>query len=301
MPAAGDGRPFPRRPGRHRGRARRRPRGCPWHVRHRRPQRRGELMALDLPAASRESLADLASRLDVLVDQVGPAELDAFGDELFAVTRLLAAQIGLRRHLADPSVPESARTDVVERLLAGKVQRPALETVQAAAAARWSRSADLIDALQTLARTAVLASAGKTGRLDEAEDELFRFGRILDREPELARLLADPVTPIEGRIRLLDQLLSDKVTQTTATLLRQSRRATPRSAPRRAGRGAGRDGRSPPASLDSPRHHRGAAHPGPGTATRRHPLPALRPADVPPGRAGREPSGRAWSSGSATK
>ena len=179
-------------------------------------------MALDLPAASRESLADLASRLDVLVDQVGPAELDAFGDEVFAVARLLAAQIGLRRHLADPSVPESARTDVVERLLAGKVQRPALEAVQAAAAARWSRSADLIDALQTLARTAVLASAGKTGRLDEAEDELFRFGRILDREPELARLLADPVTPIEGRIRLLDQLLSDKVTQTTATLLRQA-------------------------------------------------------------------------------
>jgi F-type H+-transporting ATPase subunit delta len=148
--------------------------------------------------------------------------LDALGDEVFAVARLLAAQSGLRRHLADPSVPESARTELVERLLAGKVQRPALEAVQAAAAARWSRSADLIDALQTLARTAVLASAEKTGRLDEAEDELFRFGRILDREPELARLLADPVTPIEGRIRLLDQLLSSKVTQTTATLLRQA-------------------------------------------------------------------------------
>jgi F-type H+-transporting ATPase subunit delta len=179
-------------------------------------------MALDLPAASRASLADLASRLEVLVDQVDPAVLDALGDEVFAVARLLAAQSGLRRHLADPSVPESARTELVERLLAGKVQRPALEAVQAAAAARWSRSADLIDALQTLARTAVLASAEKTGRLDEAEDELFRFGRILDREPELARLLADPLTPVDGRIRLLDQLLSDKVTQTTATLLRQA-------------------------------------------------------------------------------
>ena len=179
-------------------------------------------MALDLPAASRESLADLSSRLEVLVDQVGPAVLDALGDELFAVVRLLAAQSGLRRHLADPSVPESARTDVVERLLAGKVQRPALEAVEAAAAARWSRSANLIDALQALARTAVLASAEKTGRLDEAEDELFRFGRILNGESELARLLADPVTPLEGRVRLLDQLLSGKVTQTTATLLRQA-------------------------------------------------------------------------------
>lgn len=179
-------------------------------------------MALDLPAASRESLVDLAARLEVLVDQVGPAELDALGDELFAVARLLAAPNGLRRHLTDPSVPESVRTATVERLLSDKVQRPALEAVQAAVAARWSRSADLIDSLQALARNAVLAAAEKTGRLDDVEDELFRFGRILDREPELARLLAAPLAPAEGRARLLDQLLSGKVTQTTATLLRHA-------------------------------------------------------------------------------
>lgn len=179
-------------------------------------------MALDLPAASRESVADLAARLEVFVDEVGPAELDALGDELFAIARLFVAQRGLRRHLADPSVPESVRTGLVERLLGGRVQRPALEAVQAAAAARWSRSADLVDALQALTRNAILAAAEKTGRLDEVEDELFRFGRILDREPELARLLADPLAPIEGRTGLLDQLLSGKVTETTATLLRQA-------------------------------------------------------------------------------
>ena len=62
-------------------------------------------MALVLQAASRESLADLNARLDVFVDQVGAADLERLGDELVAVTRLLAEQAPLRRRLADPALP----------------------------------------------------------------------------------------------------------------------------------------------------------------------------------------------------
>lgn len=179
-------------------------------------------MALVLAAASRESLADLNARLDVFVDQVGSAELDTLGEELFAVTRLLVDQPPLRRHLADPAVAEQARTGLVERLLGGKVGRPTLEAVAAAVGARWSRSVDLVDALESLARNATLGSAEKTGRLDEVEDELFRFGRILDGEPELARLLADTATPADGRVALLDRLIDGKVSTATARLLRRS-------------------------------------------------------------------------------
>jgi F-type H+-transporting ATPase subunit delta len=179
-------------------------------------------MALVLQAASRESLADLNARLDVFVDRVGAAELGSLGDELFAVTRLLAGQTGLRRHLADPSVPESARTGFAERLFGDKIKRLSLEALSAAVAARWSRPLDLVDALETLARNATLGAAEKGGRLDDVEDELFRFGRILDREPELAGLLADNGTPVEGRVALLDRLLDGKVTPTTTALLRQA-------------------------------------------------------------------------------
>jgi len=179
-------------------------------------------MALELQAASRESLADLNARLDVFVDQVGAAELDSLGDELFAVTRLLAGQPGLRRHLADPSVAESARTGFAERLFGERISRPSMEAVSAAVSARWSRPLDLIDALETLARNATLSAAEKNGRLDDVEDELFRFGRVLDREPELAGLLADTGTPTDGRVALLDRLLDGKVTPTTAALLRQA-------------------------------------------------------------------------------
>jgi F-type H+-transporting ATPase subunit delta len=179
-------------------------------------------MVLVLQAASRESLADLNARLDVFVDQVDAGDLERLGDELFAVTRLLADQKSLRRHLADPAVPESARSGLLERLLGGQVQRPTFEAAAAAVSARWSRSIDLVDGLETMARNAVLAAAEKAGLLDEVEDELFRFGRILDREPELAGLLADHGTPLDGRVALLDGLLDGKVSAPTAALLRQS-------------------------------------------------------------------------------
>lgn len=179
-------------------------------------------MALALQAASRESLADLSARLDVFVGQVGAADLDRLADQLFSVARLLSGETTLRRHLADPAVSEEARTNLAERLLGDKLDRPALEAVAAAVTARWSRPVDLVNGLESLARNAVLGSAEKGERLDEVEDELFRFGRILDREPELAGLLADTARPLEGRLGLLDTLLAGKVTPATATLLRQA-------------------------------------------------------------------------------
>ena len=179
-------------------------------------------MALALQAASRESLADLNARLDVFIGQVGGPDLDRLADQLFSVARLLSGETTLRRHLADPAVSEEARTGLVERVLGSQLDRPALEAVAAAVAARWSRPVDLVNALESLARNAVLGSAGKSERLDEVEDELFRFGRILDREPELSGLLADTSRPLDGRIALLDGVLSDKVTPATATLLRQA-------------------------------------------------------------------------------
>jgi F-type H+-transporting ATPase subunit delta len=179
-------------------------------------------MALALQAASRESLADLSARLDVFIGQVGVAELERLADQLFSVARLLSGETTLRRHLADPAVPQESRTGLVERLLGNKLDRPALEAVAAAVAERWSRPVDLVNALEALARNAALGSAEKSDRLDEVEDELFRFGRILDREPELAGLLADTSRPLDGRTALLDRVLGGKVTSTTATLLNQA-------------------------------------------------------------------------------
>ena len=179
-------------------------------------------MAEVLQAASRESMASAQARLDAYVDSAQAPDLQRLGDEVFAVTRLLVEQRSLRRLLADPSSPESARTGLVDRLLGRQLAAPTLDIAKQLVASRWSRPADLVTAFESVARLALLAVAEKDGSLDDVEDELFRFGRVLDREPELASLLADTTTPADQRISLLDRLIEGKVSPVTAVLLRQS-------------------------------------------------------------------------------
>jgi F-type H+-transporting ATPase subunit delta len=179
-------------------------------------------MAEVLAAASREAMASADARLDAYADSAQAGDLQRLGDELFGVTRLLVEQRSLRRLLADPSSPEDARSGLVERLLGQQVAAPTLDVAKGLVEARWSRSGDLVAAFESLARQALLAVAEKNGTLDDVEDELFRFGRVLNREPELGNLLADTATSADGRVALLDRLVEDKVSPVTATLLRQA-------------------------------------------------------------------------------
>jgi F-type H+-transporting ATPase subunit delta len=179
-------------------------------------------MALMLQSASRESLAEAGKRLDAHVDGAAVADLQRLGDDLFAVLHLLVAEPSLRRSLGEASAPAGAKSALADQLLNGKIGRPALDVVSDLVSARWSRSIDLVEALELLARRAVLGVAEKNGSLDSVEDELFRFGRILDREPALSALLADESTPADKRVELLSGLLGGKVTPVTATLLEQT-------------------------------------------------------------------------------
>ncbi len=52
------------------------------------------------------------------------------------------------------------------------------------------------------------------------EDDLFRFGRIVGGDRDLARILNDPKAPAEGKVALLDRLLSGRVSPVTEQLLR---------------------------------------------------------------------------------
>ena len=42
--------------------------------------------------------------------------------------------------------------------------------------------------------------AERTGELDEVEDQLFRFSRIVDGSPELSVLLDDPTAARRGQV-----------------------------------------------------------------------------------------------------
>ena len=49
--------------------------------------------------------------------------------------------------------------------------------------------------------------AESDGQIEDVEDQLFRFSRILDAEPRLITLLSDYTTPLDGRISLLNNVL----------------------------------------------------------------------------------------------
>jgi len=149
----------------------------------------------------------------------GP-ELLSLADELFAVARLLDGQLQLRRALSDPSAKPSDRAGLARRVFGAKVSATAIDLIEAVARQRWSRPIDLVDGFTTLATEASLDAADVRGELEGVEDELFRFGRIVGGDRELARILGDRKAPVEGKAALLDRLLSGRVSPVTEQLLR---------------------------------------------------------------------------------
>jgi F-type H+-transporting ATPase subunit delta len=165
---------------------------------------------------SRASLSEAKERLEAALSSADPATL---GDELFAVLRLLDREHGLRRALSDPAQSAERKARTAHDLLEGHLSPATVSLVEEVVKLRWRRSLDLTDAIEELAVTAVVASAEAEGRLDDLEDELFRFGRILDSQPDLRRALNDRAAPTESKVQLLSDLLEGKVTPATLRLV----------------------------------------------------------------------------------
>ena len=83
---------------------------------------------------------------------------------------------------------------------------------------RWSQPRDLAEAIDELSVEAELALAERAGSLDAVEDDLFRFGRILAAEPELASGLSERI-PAQQRTGLVDSLLAGKANPSALRLI----------------------------------------------------------------------------------
>jgi ATP synthase F0 subunit b/ATP synthase F1 delta subunit len=175
-----------------------------------------------LRAASRASVGALVEQFDGVVADLDADGLTTLSDDLAGTVKLLRREPVLARHLADPSSDASAKVALVDRLLSGKVSDPALEILKTAASQRWSSTSDLPRGIQHVARLALLVRAESDGQIEDVEDQLFRFSRILDAEPRLISLLSDYSTPLDGRISLLNKVLARRASKNTADLLRQS-------------------------------------------------------------------------------
>ena len=170
--------------------------------------------------ASRASLAALADRL-AAEDIPSATVATRLGNELFAVVGLLDSEHGLRRALADPGKPAAEKGAVAGALLHGKVTRRTEALVVAAVESHWARLGDMVDAIEELAVSAMVLAADLDNSLDDLEDELFRFSRVVAAQPDLRAALADPGLPEDRKRDLLGALLNGKVNAVTRTLISQ--------------------------------------------------------------------------------
>lgn len=120
---------------------------------------------------------------------------------------MLNQEVVVTRYLTVPAEDASPRVRLIERLFEGKVADPTLDVLRTAVSERWSANGDLVDAIEHVSRQALLAVAEQDGSVDEVEDQLFRFSRILDAQPRLGILLGDYTTDADRRVGLLRNVL----------------------------------------------------------------------------------------------
>jgi F-type H+-transporting ATPase subunit delta len=179
-------------------------------------------VATKMRSASRLALTDLLDKIGEIADGLDDDGLSTLADDLTSVVALLIRESVVTRYLTQPSEDASSRVQLVERLVSGKIGQPALDVVKAAVAQRWSAESDLVDAIELGAQQAQLIRAEKAGQVDEVEDQLFRFSRILDAQPRLAILLGNYEVPAQTRVQLLRNILGsagDGVNEIAADLL----------------------------------------------------------------------------------
>jgi F-type H+-transporting ATPase subunit delta len=139
---------------------------------------------------------------------------------LFAVVRLLDDEHGLRRALADPTKPSAEKSAIAGSLLRGKISAPSERLVTEAAAASWATPGELSDGIEQLAIEAYTIAAQNDNKLDDMEDDLFRFGRLVSGQPGLRSALIG-TAGTAAKTSLLTDLLSDKVSAMSLSLITQ--------------------------------------------------------------------------------
>lgn len=175
-------------------------------------------------SSSRRALAAVLDRFGAIAKKLDTDALSELSGELVAVAKLLNRHPVITRYLTVPAEDATARVRLLERLVSAKVSGAALDVLRTAVSERWSTNVDLIDAIEHMSRQALLGVAERDNQVDEVEDQLFRFSRVLETQPRLAILLGDYNVPTEERVGLLRKVLDSArgVNPIAAALLSQT-------------------------------------------------------------------------------
>jgi F-type H+-transporting ATPase subunit delta len=170
-----------------------------------------------LRGASAEALAELSQRATRARTLEEGATL---GSQLFGATAVVGNDVALRRALTDSSVEGEAKAGLARAVFGGALDAPALDLVADAASRRWIAGRDLPEALERVAVSATVRSAGAKGK--QVGEELFAVLQMIDGNGPLRDALADPSRTADDRSALLLGLLDGKTLPATEVLVGQA-------------------------------------------------------------------------------
>jgi F-type H+-transporting ATPase subunit delta len=159
--------------------------------------------------------------VDAVLTDLGTVPAD-LSDELFAIADILAESAQLRRAVTEPALPVDDRRAVARQLFGGKVSSVAISVLEAGIGQNWRSGLALVGAMDRQGVRAVLLAAEKAGTLDQVEETLFRFGRIVDGSHELRTTLADRNAPLAARESVVTALLQGKAPDGTVALAKRA-------------------------------------------------------------------------------
>lgn len=173
-----------------------------------------DMTAATMRGASAEALAELSGSLGTSRTL---AEQATMGRELFGVAGILRSDAGLRRILTDTSVDTDRRAGLAEAVFGKAIGSVSMKLVTGAVGRRWTRAGDMPRAIEQLAVTCTVRSAGKDG--DRVGAELFTVRQVVEANPGLRAALSDQTRSLPDRTGLLHGLLDDQALPATVLLL----------------------------------------------------------------------------------
>jgi F-type H+-transporting ATPase subunit delta len=137
--------------------------------------------------------------------------------DLLALAGLLREHPQLRKTLADIAIPPGAKQALLRDLFGDRLDPNTLSLVEDLVESD-SVTYRLRQVLDDLAVQATLAGADAEGALDTVADELFRFSRTVDANPDLRSAITNPYLPDDRKRAIVADLLSERAAPATVDL-----------------------------------------------------------------------------------
>lgn len=156
-------------------------------------------------------IADRESR-DLLASKLRDTREDAWriGNELFVITSLLDGNVRIERALTDVSRPLEDKVAVLNTLLGDQVHPMTMEIMTEVVKRRWSRAADIANAVEDFGVDAMMYYADATDSTLQVSIELAELHSALLNTPVVRAKLYDETVSSEARVKFFHELFDGK-------------------------------------------------------------------------------------------